>query len=127
MSGHPGSMIQRLCVLLGGLAGAAGVAMAAVAAHGLGALTPVALAAVHSAVEMQVWHAIALLGVAAWLPRGGVMSRAAAVGFVVGIVLFCGGVYGHELAGLPVGVAAPIGGTILIVAWVALAGSALRR
>src|ERR1700743_2823208 len=35
--------------------------MAALAAHGLGGLDPAALAAVRSAIDMQGWHALALL------------------------------------------------------------------
>ena len=120
-------MIQRACILLGGLAGASAVAMAALAAHGLNGLPPAALGAVRSAVDMQGWHALALLGTGLWLPRGGWLARLAAVGFAVGTLLFCGGVYGHELGGLPVGVLAPVGGATLIGAWLLLGLSALRR
>jgi uncharacterized membrane protein YgdD (TMEM256/DUF423 family) len=118
---------SRLCILFGGLFGATAVAMAAVAAHGLGGLSPIALAAVQAAVQMQIWHSIALIALGAWLPRGGFLARAAGLGFILGTALFCGGVYGHELASLPVGPLAPIGGTILIVSWLVLGGSALRR
>jgi uncharacterized membrane protein YgdD (TMEM256/DUF423 family) len=118
---------SRLCILFGGLFGAAAVAMAAVAAHGLGGLSSTGLAAVEAAVQMQIWHSIALIALGAWLPRGGVLSRGAGLGFIVGTALFCAGVYGHELASLPVGPLAPIGGTILILSWLLLAGSALRR
>ncbi len=120
-------MSSRFCILFGGLFGSAAVAMAALAAHGLGGLAPSALAAVQSAIQMQIWHAIALVAVAAWLPRGGIVAGAAGLGFIAGTALFCGGVYGHELGGLPVGPLAPIGGTILILSWLVLAGSALRR
>lgn len=119
-------MIVRLCVIAGGLAGAGAVAMAAIAAHGLGSLSPVALAAVRSAIDMEGWHALALIGTALWVERGGMFARLAAVGFIVGLVLFCGAVYGHELAGWPVGMFAPIGGTLLIVAWLLLAASGLH-
>jgi uncharacterized membrane protein YgdD (TMEM256/DUF423 family) len=118
---------SRLCIAAGGLAGAGAVAMAAVAAHGLGALTPAALAAVRSGIEMEGWHALALIALAGWLPRGGFLARLAACGFVAGIILFCGGIFGHEIGGFLTGALAPIGGTILIVSWLLLAGSALRR
>jgi uncharacterized membrane protein YgdD (TMEM256/DUF423 family) len=101
--------------------------MAAVAAHGLGGLDPTALAAVRSGIEMEGWHALALIGLAGWLPRGGFLTRLAACGFVAGIILFSGGIFGHEIGGLPTGALAPVGGTILILSWLLLAASALRR
>ena len=119
-------MFVRFCILTGGIIGALAVAMAAVAAHGLGELAPSSLDAVRSAIQMQGWHAVALVAVAAWLPRGGIAARIAALGFVAGTLLFGAAVYGHELADLPVAALAPVGGTTLIVSWVILAGSAFR-
>jgi uncharacterized membrane protein YgdD (TMEM256/DUF423 family) len=120
-------MFSRFCIFFGGLAGSAAVAMAALAAHGLASLSPAALGAVRNTIEMQGWHAIALVAVGAWLPHGGLLARLAASGFALGTLLFCGGVYGHELADLPVGAFAPVGGTMLILSWLVLAASAFRR
>src|ERR1700712_4650361 len=103
--------MQRIWVGLGSLAGFGTVAMAAVAAHGLGQLDAAARAMVASAVQMQGWHALALLAAALWSPRGGWLAHAAAAAFVIGTVLFCGGVYVQGLTGTSLGPVAPTGGT----------------
>jgi uncharacterized membrane protein YgdD (TMEM256/DUF423 family) len=100
--------------------------MAAVAAHGLGGLDPAAQRMVGSAVQMQGWHALALLAAALWSPRGGRMAHAAALAFAVGTVLFCGAVYEQGLTGTSLGLVAPTGGTILMLGWLLLGVSALR-
>ena len=70
---------ERLCVGLGALAGLSAVAMAAAASHALASrLGPTELAALHSAVEMLGWHALALLFCGLWVTRGGILARAAA-------------------------------------------------
>jgi len=117
--------MQRSWIALGSLAGVTAVAMAAVAAHGLGGLDPAALAMVRSAVEMQGWHALALLGCGLWAPRGGRLADCAGTAFALGIVLFCGAVYAQGLFGLRLGIVAPTGGTLLMLGWLLLGGSAL--
>ena len=116
--------LQRLWVGLAGVGGASGVALAAYGAHaGLEAHAARLLA---SAVEMQLWHVLALLAAALWSPRGGPIAHVAAAGFALGIVLFCATVAAGAL-GLPrFGPLAPVGGTMLMASWVLLAVSALR-
>ena len=63
--------MQRLWIALGALAGLTAVAMAALAAHGLEASDPAALQMVRNAIQMQGWHALALLACGLWAPRGG--------------------------------------------------------
>ncbi len=118
--------MERLWIGLGGLLGAAAVAMAAVAAHGLaGRYDPAAIQQVRSAVQIQGWHALALLAVGVWSRRGGWPAQAAGYAFVFGTVLFCGAVYALALAGLHLGGVAPAGGLLLIAGWLLLAGSAV--
>jgi uncharacterized membrane protein YgdD (TMEM256/DUF423 family) len=117
--------MQRTWIALGSLAGLTGVAMAAVAAHGLDRLDPAAAAAFRSGVEMQVWHAPALLACGLWAPRGGGLADWAGTAFAAGIVLFCGAVYAPALGGLRLGIMAPVGGTLLMVGWALLGLSAL--
>jgi len=101
--------------------------MAALAAHGLDALGPARLQMVRNAVQMQGWHALALLACGLWGGRGGgALADAAGVAFLVGVVVFCGSVYALALTGAAVGVLAPVGGTLLMVGWALLALSALR-
>jgi len=114
--------MQRTWIALGALAGLAAVAMAALAAHGL---EPAAQAVVRSGVEIQAWHALALLAVGLWAPRGGRLADAAGMAFVLGIGLFCGAVYAVGLFGAHLGSMAPVGGTLLMVGWLLLGISAL--
>lgn len=118
--------MQRIWIGLGSLAGLGAVAVAAVAAHGLGQLDPAALRMVASAVQMQGWHALALIAAALWAPRGGRLAHAAALAFAVGTVLFCGAVYEQGLTGTSLGPVAPTGGILLMLGWLLLGLSALR-
>lgn len=118
--------MQRTWIALGALAGLIAVAMAALAAHGLRGLDPAALAVVRSGIEMQGWHALALLACGLWVPRGGRLANWAGTAFAVGIVLFCGGVYTVGLGWTRLGLMAPVGGTLLMLGWTALGVSALR-
>jgi uncharacterized membrane protein YgdD (TMEM256/DUF423 family) len=118
----PGSVVLRILVILAGIMGADGVVLAAASAHQPDA---VRLAAASS---MLLFHATAVLAVAALLERGIVHARiglAAAFGFVIAAVLFAGDLTlrqytGHSLFPM----AAPTGGTLLIVSWLALAVAA---
>ena len=117
--------MQRTWIALGALAGLTAVAMAAVIAHGLGGLDPATLATVRSGIEMHGWHALALLACGLWAPRGGRLADAAGAAFAVGIVLFCGTIYAVGLLGMRLGLVAPVGGTMLMAAWLLLGLSAL--
>ncbi len=119
----------RIWMIIGALAGAGAVAMAAAAAHALPArLDAKALAAVQSAVQMQGWHALALVLTGLWVMRAGpvaqLLGNIAGGGFTLGMLLFCGAIYGHHLGGIASGPAAPFGGVLLMLAWLVLAGSA---
>ena len=118
---------ERLLIVLGALAGLGAVGMAAAASHALPArLDPAAMAAVGSAVQMQGWHALALLACALWSPQGGALARAAGAAFALGTALFCGAIYLRTLAGLSIGPAAPAGGVLLMLGWALLGLSAIR-
>ncbi len=112
-------------VALGGLAGLRAVAAAAGAAH-----LPVEAGearALASAVQMQGWHALALLGCGLWGARGGGLAHAAGAAFALGTLLFCGTVYAGALGGPHLGALAPVGGSLLMLGWLLLGLSALRR
>ena len=123
--------MERMWVAAGGVAGCTAVAMAAAAAHALShRLDPRALEAVRSAVQMQGWHAIALVLVGIWLGRLGssaaLLANLAGAAFALGVLLFCGSVYAGELAGIRIGPTALVGGILLMAGWLLLAASALR-
>lgn len=119
--------MTRLWIGLGACAGLLAVAMAALAAHGLEAIGPARLGMVRSALQMQGWHALALLACGLWAPRGGRLADAAGWAFAAGLAVFCGGVYGLALGGWGVGLLAPIGGTLLMLGWLLLGLSAVRQ
>ena len=116
----------RLWFGLGALAGLGAVAMAAYAAHGLPHLPQPARHMIDSAVQMQGWHALALLATGLWAPHGGRWADAAGFAFVAGLLLFCGAIYALALRGAAIGGVAPAGGTLLMLGWALLAVSAVR-
>ena len=93
--------------------------MAAVAAHLGPALDAHRQGMLRQGVEMQMWHALALLGAGAALRRADVWSVLAVAGLVLGTLAFCGGVYGLAL-GVETGRLAPVGGSVLIGSWLLL-------
>ena len=119
--------MYRLWIGLAGLYGAGAVAMAAAAAHAFAGLTPAMLRVVESGIQMQGWHALALLGCGVWAEQRGGLAHWAAAAFALGTLLFCGAVYAIGLGGVSIGPVAPTGGFLLIGGWLLLAASALRR
>ncbi len=76
---------------------------------------------------MQGWHALALFGCGVWAERRGGLAHWAGAAFLLGIVLFCAATYSVGLAGVSLGLVAPTGGLLLMLGWLLLAASALRR
>ena len=115
-------------IALGAVYGFVAVGAAAGAAHladgQLLAARRVTAGALASAVQMNGWHALAL--VACGILGGGVFTHAAAACFAVGVVLFSGSVYAG-LFGLALGPIVPVGGSLLLLGWLLLGVSALRR
>lgn len=119
--------MNRIWIGLGSLAGLGAVAMAAAAAHALPArLDARGLHMVDSAIQMQGWHALALVLCGIWAARGGAAAQLAGAAFAVGLVLFCGAVYALALGGVATGPLAPAGGMLLMLGWLLLGISALR-
>lgn len=124
----------RAGAILGGLAVAAG----AFGAHGLrgqlasGRITERMLENFETAARYQMYHALALLAVglvARRLDESGARGpiTVAGWGFLIGIVIFCGTLYGIGLGGPRwLGAITPIGGLALIAGWLALAVAAGR-
>ena len=119
--------MQRIWIALGALAGLTGGGDGGLAAHGAGRLDPARLQMVRSGVQMQGWHALALVACGLWAARGGALANWAGAAFVAGLVVFCGAVYALALGGVRIAAAAPVGGTLLMLGWVLLGLSALRR
>lgn len=119
--------VFRIWLALGALAGATAVAAAAYAAHA--AIDPARTRALASAVQMQGWHALALVavGLLGLQTGGSTILHAAGALFLLGLILFCGAVYSPLFGGPALGMTAPVGGTMLIAAWLALGLAAIRN
>ncbi len=116
------SRLFRILIILAGVMGADGVILAAASAHQGDA------ARLAPASSMLLFHATAVLAVVALAERGVIHARigiASAFGLVIASALFAGDLTLRQYAGhglFPF--AAPSGGTLLIVGWLALAVAA---
>ena len=108
----------RILIVLAAVMGADGVILAAASAHGAEA------SRLASASSMLLFHALAVLGAVAVADRGLVHARLgilSAAGFVIAASLFAGDLTLRQYTGhglFPM--AAPTGGTMLIVSWLVL-------
>jgi uncharacterized membrane protein YgdD (TMEM256/DUF423 family) len=128
--GEAGTRPSRFWLSAAAANGLIAVAMGAFAAHGLkGRLSADALGWVKTAAEYQMSHGLALLAVALLGPgRITGALRAAAAGFLIGIVLFSGSLYLLALTGWR-GFAwiTPLGGTAFLIGWALLLWHALTK
>ncbi|WP_439528569.1 DUF423 domain-containing protein [Pannonibacter sp.] len=111
----------RIGLVLGGLTGALGVALSALAAH----VDTTGLLA--TAAQMLMYHAPAFLALAAVAQVRRVPLLPLALGLIaIGLLLFCGDLASRALRDARLfPMAAPTGGMMLIVGWAAAAISAL--
>lgn len=121
---------SRTWLLLGALNGLLAVAAGAFGAHGLeGRVAETELAAFRTAASYQMYHALALLGVAWRAESAGEHTSLAVAGwsFLIGMFLFCGSLYvlGITASRALVWVT-PLGGMAFMAGWAALGWSALR-
>lgn len=111
---------------IGAVLGAVGVAMGAFGAHALkDTVEPRMLDIWSTATQYQLWHALALVAVALLAGREGANTTAVQVAggaFTFGVLVFSGSLFLLVLTGKTwLGAITPIGGTALIVGWIALA------
>ncbi len=114
---------SRLWRAISALLGLSAVALAAIAAHALPDMK--AAQAVERAAIMQLIHAVLLLYIAGLT---GIFSRLARWSTLVGLTLFCGGIYAKYLLGMEsAGSVAPIGGMTMMLGWLLLGLSSLTK
>ncbi|HVV93817.1 MAG TPA: DUF423 domain-containing protein [Hyphomicrobiales bacterium] len=114
---------NALVLVLSGLMGAAGVGLAAIAAH-LSGGEFVLLAATFLLFHAAAGAAVTVHGPAAG--RRGTVLLAAATLLVVGATLFSGDLAARGLADTPL-LTAPVGGSVMILGWLILAAAAFFR
>jgi len=111
----------RLFLVAGGLAALLAVALGAFGAHALKSRLPTEmLAAWHTGVEYQVYHALGLLAVgllATQVPDSALLKVSGWL-MLAGIGLFSGSLYVLALSGSTwLGAITPVGGAAFLVAW----------
>jgi uncharacterized membrane protein YgdD (TMEM256/DUF423 family) len=110
-------MLARFLILVGGLSGAAGVALSALAAHGGAANTA-------TAATFMVVHAPVFLVIGMTIFNN--ITRWAALALLLGVALFAGDLVTRDLTDDRLfAMAAPIGGSLMILGWLGIAVSAL--
>ncbi|MBK6304609.1 MAG: DUF423 domain-containing protein [Gemmatimonadetes bacterium] len=122
--------MDRLFLIIAALSGAVSVGAGAFGAHALRArLEPRLLEVFQTGAQYQMYHALALVGVA-WVASRwpGALSTASGWLFVAGTVLFSGSLYAMALTGVrALGAITPLGGVCFIAGWVTLAVAVMRE
>jgi len=130
--------MYRLWLFIAGIMGCASLIAATYGAHGLSGAAPTAVKIYDTASLQHGTHSIAMALTAVLLAAtdgrrstfGSVLMNIAAFAFFAGMILFSGSLYYQIVRGvqdmMPI---APIGGTLLMLGWLALALSAfgIRR
>jgi uncharacterized membrane protein YgdD (TMEM256/DUF423 family) len=124
----------KFWISIAGVFGAVAVIMGAFAAHGLqGRVEDKALEWVRTGAHYQIVHALALLGWAIWVQMrvrtgGALAGDLPGWAFTIGTIIFSGTLYAMALGGPRwLGAITPIGGTLLIAAWIIFAVQATRN
>lgn len=98
----------------------------AVGSHALVFADERALRSFETAVHFQFFHGLGVIAITlvGLMGRGGALRALAAWLMLAGTVLFCGSIYARALGGsASIVAAAPYGGFVFMVAWLALAAS----
>jgi uncharacterized membrane protein YgdD (TMEM256/DUF423 family) len=121
--------VARAAALAGAASGLLAVMLAAAGAHLVPASEPGLRSFWATALQMQLFHSLALLALAALADRCRPQwAGLAALAFIAGIVLFCGSLYLRAL-GLDVlpGPVTPAGGLLLMCGWLLAIATFARR
>jgi uncharacterized membrane protein YgdD (TMEM256/DUF423 family) len=110
--------VDRLVLAGGLLSGLVAVMLGAIGAHGpLAPTDAVAQRQLDTATLFHLAHSLGLMILAFW-PSGSAWRRGIALGWVLGIVLFAGSLYGLTLFATPwPGALTPVGGLLLMLGW----------
>ena len=123
--------MRSVFLFMAAVAGLTGVAMGAFGAHGLKAiLSPAMLAVYKTAVDYQMWHALALGLIAILrqqLPESSLLKWAGWLMFA-GIILFSGSLYLLAILNIKwLGMITPLGGVCFLAAWICITIFAFKK
>lgn len=123
--------MDRTFLLIGSVLGFLGVALGAFAAHGLKSrISPEMLGVFETGVRYHMYHAFAILVVAAAIGHLGSARLLSMAGwfFFGGVVLFSGSLYALATTGVTtLGAITPLGGLLFLAGWACLAIFAFLR
>lgn len=123
--------MTKLFLLLGSLGGFLGVGLGAFGAHALKTrLSPEFLSIFETGVRYQMYHSLALFGLGLLSQLFPEWTGLKTVGLLMtaGMLVFSGSLYILCLTGVKSwGAVTPIGGVLLLAAWLLLAGIVMRR
>jgi uncharacterized membrane protein YgdD (TMEM256/DUF423 family) len=123
--------MDRTFLLIGSVLGFLGVMFGAFGAHALKArLSPDMLGVFETGVRYQMYHAFAVLIVAAGIGHIGNARLLTTAGwcFFAGVLLFSGSLYTLALTGVGIlGAVTPFGGLLFLIGWACLAVFAMAR
>ncbi|MDR9404145.1 MAG: DUF423 domain-containing protein [Halothece sp. Uz-M2-17] len=123
--------LTRTFLAIAAILGGTSVAAGAFASHALQEkLSERALEIFETATQYQMYHALALLGIALLCSRpetSQTLLIGSAVAFILGIALFSGSLYALSLTGTQwLGAITPLGGVAFLVGWGGLTVTAFR-
>jgi uncharacterized membrane protein YgdD (TMEM256/DUF423 family) len=119
-------------IFTGAVSGFLSVALGAFGAHALAeTLEPRAIAIYQTAVQYQMAHSLALVGLGIWIsttpalvsnPSSHAWAQFTGWAFSLGILLFSGSLYALAVSGIKIlGAITPLGGLLFLAGWMALA------
>ncbi|QKJ88473.1 DUF423 domain-containing protein [Paramixta manurensis] len=122
-------MSSRAMLIFAALSGFVLVAFGAFGAHVLSkSLGEAEMAWIHTGLDYQAWHTLAILGLgAAMLRRANIWFYWSSAFLALGTVLFSGSLYCLALSHLTLWVfVTPVGGTCFLIGWILMLIGALR-
>ncbi|AIX72709.1 MAG: DUF423 domain-containing protein [Mixta calida] len=122
-------MSSRAMLIFSAISGFFFVAFGAFGAHVLSqSLGPTEMAWIHTGLDYQAWHTLAIIGLAAaMLRRANIWFYWSSAFLALGVVLFSGSLYCLALSHLKMWVfVTPVGGTCFLIGWVLMLIGALR-
>jgi uncharacterized membrane protein YgdD (TMEM256/DUF423 family) len=113
--------IEKASLIAGLFFGATGIILGAIGSHALNGYPAEALKSFQIGTKYQIYHALFLL-ILGLLERRypGRLMNLSILGTIAGTVLFSGSLYLLALANIKISMITPIGGMLLISAWILL-------